>query len=123
MLNRLTHNRQPSTIILSTVNENYMQLKESQRISDYLCPGFNPGGFSPFDFQEETWEHIMQSHSGLVNAPTGCGKTFSVFLGAVIDFINENPENYKTKSSNHLRLLWITPLRALAKISAVPWGK
>ena len=50
-----------------------------------------------------------------MNAPTGCGKTFSVFLGALIDFINEFPDNYKTKSRNHLRLLWITPLRALAK--------
>ncbi len=51
----------------------------------------------------------------MVNAPTGCGKTFSVFLGAVIDFINHNPKNYKTKSKSNLRLLWITPLRALAK--------
>ena len=59
--------------------------------------------------------HIMQAHSGLVNAPTGCGKTFSVFIGAIIDFINEYPDDYQSKSRNHLRLLWITPLRALAK--------
>ena len=51
----------------------------------------------------------------MVNAPTGCGKTFSVFLGAVIDFINEHPENFKTKTKSNLQLLWITPLRALAK--------
>ena len=76
---------------------------------------FKSKGLQPFAFQEETWCHIMQSHSGLVNAPTGCGKTFSVFLGAIIQFINENPENYQSKSRNHLRLLWITPLRALAK--------
>jgi ATP-dependent Lhr-like helicase len=76
---------------------------------------FQSRGIIPFDFQEETWDHILQSSSGLVNAPTGCGKTFSVFLGALIQFINENPENYKTKSYNHLRLLWISPLRALAK--------
>jgi len=71
-------------------------------------------GLSPFAFQEETWQHIINKKSGLVNAPTGCGKTFSVFLGAVIDFINEHPKNYKTKSKNNLQLLWITPLRALA---------
>ncbi len=51
----------------------------------------------------------------MVNAPTGCGKTFSVFLGAVIDFINEHPKNYKSKAKSGLQLLWITPLRALAK--------
>ena len=70
---------------------------------------------SPFAFQEETWQHIIDKKSGLVNAPTGCGKTFSVFLGAVIDFINEHPKNFKTKTKNDLQLLWITPLRALAK--------
>ena len=71
--------------------------------------------FIPFEFQVETWQHIINNKSGLVNAPTGCGKTFSVFLGAVISFINEHPENYQTKNKNGLQLLWITPLRALAK--------
>ena len=33
----------------------------------------------PFAFQEEAWQHIINQSSGLVNAPTGCGKTFSVF--------------------------------------------
>ena len=71
--------------------------------------------FIPFEFQVETWQHIINNKSGLVKAPTGCGKTFSVFLGAVISFINEHPENYQTKNKNGLQLLWITPLRALAK--------
>ncbi|WP_317170716.1 ligase-associated DNA damage response DEXH box helicase [Paraflavitalea devenefica] len=72
-------------------------------------------GHRPFPFQEETWGHIIHGKSGLVNAPTGFGKTFSVFLGAVIDFINQHPNNYKTKSKNGLQLLWVTPLRALGK--------
>lgn len=69
----------------------------------------------PFTFQEETWQHIINGKSGLVNAPTGCGKTFSVFLGALIDFINKHPDNWQSKGNNGLQLLWITPLRALAK--------
>ncbi len=72
-------------------------------------------GYKAFAFQEETWQHIIDNKSGLVNAPTGTGKTFSVFLGALIQFINEHPTNFKTKSKNGLQLLWITPLRALAK--------
>jgi len=71
--------------------------------------------FIPFAFQEETWQHIIDKKSGLVNAPTGCGKTFSVFLGSIISFINDNPDDYKIKNKNGLQLLWITPLRALAK--------
>jgi len=69
----------------------------------------------PFSFQKQTWQHIVNGESGLVNAPTGCGKTFSVFLGALIDFINHHPDDYKTKKKNGLQLIWITPLRALAK--------
>lgn len=72
-------------------------------------------GYSPFAFQAETWEHIFQHHSGLVNAPTGCGKTFSVFLGAVIQFINQHPQTFRSSKKNGLQLLWVTPLRALAK--------
>ena len=71
--------------------------------------------FKPFAFQEETWQHINNGDSGLVNAPTGFGKTFSVFLGAVIRFINDHPKDYQTRKKNGLQLLWITPLRALGK--------
>lgn len=72
-------------------------------------------GRQPFAFQEEAWQYILEGRSGLVNAPTGCGKTFSVFLGAVIDFINRHPDDYRTRGGNGLQLLWISPLRALAK--------
>ncbi|MEO8768952.1 MAG: ligase-associated DNA damage response DEXH box helicase [Ferruginibacter sp.] len=69
----------------------------------------------PFLFQEQTWEQVLEFKSGLVNAPTGYGKTYSVFLGAVIQFINEYPDTYLSKKNNGLRLIWITPLRALGK--------
>jgi len=69
----------------------------------------------PFLFQEQSWQQIIDGESGLVNAPTGCGKTFSVFLGALIHFINQHPKNYQTIAKNGLQLIWITPLRALAK--------
>jgi len=72
-------------------------------------------GFQPFTYQEQTWQHIINSKSGLVNAPTGTGKTFSVFLGSIIQFINQHSSTYQTKSRNGLQLIWITPLRALAK--------
>ena len=68
----------------------------------------------PFHFQEQSWQHIINGESGLVNAPTGCGKTYSVFLGAVIDFINQHPRDYAKIKNIGLQLLWITPLRALA---------
>lgn len=72
-------------------------------------------GKTPFPFQMETWDRLSRNQSGIVNAPTGFGKTYSVFLGALIRFIQENPNDYLVKKNNGLRLLWITPLRALAK--------
>lgn len=71
--------------------------------------------YTPFRFQQEAWQHIINADNGVVNAPTGCGKTFSVFLGAIIQFINEHPDDFAKQKNNGLQLLWITPLRALAK--------
>ncbi|MFT3746671.1 MAG: ligase-associated DNA damage response DEXH box helicase [Agriterribacter sp.] len=80
-------------------------------VSDWL----EKKNFRAFSFQEEAWQYITEGKSGLVNAPTGFGKTFSVFLGSIITFINHHPQHYQTLSSNKLQLVWITPLRALAK--------
>ncbi|WP_143305032.1 ligase-associated DNA damage response DEXH box helicase [Chitinophaga vietnamensis] len=69
----------------------------------------------PFAFQEEAWNAYLEGKSGLVNAPTGFGKTFSLFLGVVIAWIDAHPKDYLKKKKNGLQLLWVTPLRALAK--------
>jgi ATP-dependent Lhr-like helicase len=71
--------------------------------------------FTPFAFQTEAWQKINKEESGLVNAPTGCGKTYAVFLGAVIKYINQHPKDFKKLKNNGLQLLWVTPLKALAK--------
>lgn len=67
-------------------------------------------GNAPFSFQRETWEKFSKGYSGMVIAPTGFGKTFSVFLAVVTDFLT-HPDQYKSG----LKLIWITPLRSLAK--------
>ncbi|TXE19746.1 ligase-associated DNA damage response DEXH box helicase [Psychroserpens burtonensis] len=67
-------------------------------------------GNVPFKFQEQTWAKYHNGYSGMVVAPTGFGKTFSVFLAVVIDYLNY-PEKYK----KGLKLLWVSPLRSLAK--------
>lgn len=88
--------------------------KPSNYGSTLINQWFEGNNMQPFDFQIATWNAIAAGQSGLVNAPTGCGKTFSVFIGALIQYIQENPETYQQSQHNGLRLLWITPLRALA---------
>ena len=69
----------------------------------------------PFKFQEEAWSYYAKGYSGLVNAPTGFGKTFSLFLATVIEGINLAEQKDKKKAKDRLQLIWITPLRSLAK--------
>jgi ATP-dependent helicase Lhr and Lhr-like helicase len=66
-----------------------------------------------FPFQQEMEEVYLGGYSGLLNAPTGSGKTFALFLPFLADYINKNPDTWDTRSNNGLMMLWITPLRAL----------
>ncbi|WP_454804221.1 ligase-associated DNA damage response DEXH box helicase [Mucilaginibacter phyllosphaerae] len=66
-----------------------------------------------FPFQKEMEEAYLSGFSGLLNAPTGSGKTFALFLPFLVDFINKYPDTYTTQKNNGLLMLWITPLRAL----------
>ncbi len=67
-------------------------------------------GISPFKFQIQTWQKFGNGYSGMVVAPTGFGKTYSVFLALISDFLN-HPEQYRSG----LKMIWITPLRSLSK--------
>lgn len=67
-------------------------------------------GNSPFKFQVDTWQKFENGYSGMVIAPTGFGKTFSVFLALLTHFLN-HPEQY----GKGLKMIWITPLRSLSK--------
>ncbi|MBB2148746.1 ligase-associated DNA damage response DEXH box helicase [Pedobacter gandavensis] len=80
----------------------------------------------PFKFQSDAWQYYAEGYSGLINAPTGFGKTFSLFLAVLIEELNEQEENNSKllakkgqekplKHQKGLRLIWITPLRSLAK--------
>ena len=56
----------------------------------------------------------LSGKSGLINAPTGSGKTYSLWIPILIRYINSLPKK-PVKRSTGLQILWITPLRALSK--------
>ncbi|QJD98312.1 ligase-associated DNA damage response DEXH box helicase [Mucilaginibacter robiniae] len=70
-------------------------------------------GWQQFPFQQEMQEAYLNGYSGLLNAPTGSGKTFALFLPFLAGYINQYPDTYQTRINNGLLMLWITPLRAL----------
>ncbi|WP_405330822.1 ligase-associated DNA damage response DEXH box helicase [Leeuwenhoekiella sp. LLG6367-2.1] len=74
---------------------------------------FKSQGWKPFPFQEESWDAFLAGKNGLLNAPTGSGKTYALWAGFVLDYIKNNPD-FKTKHKPGLKAIWITPLRALS---------
>jgi len=74
---------------------------------------FKNQGWKSFPFQKETWTAFLQGKNGLLNAPTGSGKTYALWIPIVLDYIKSNPD-YATKHQPGLKAIWITPLRALS---------
>ena len=73
---------------------------------------FAARGIAPFAFQREVWEHIAAGRSGLLHAATGAGKTLAVYFGLL------NRALTGEVGGGGLRLLWVTPMRALAADTA-----
>ncbi len=69
----------------------------------------NSRGWEPMSFQREAWKASSDGLDGIVNAPTGSGKTYSLLLPFLCQFTD-----YSTPVKG-LRLIWLTPIRALAK--------
>ncbi|MCH4822209.1 ligase-associated DNA damage response DEXH box helicase [Gramella lutea] len=74
---------------------------------------FAENDWKPFKFQKDTWTAYLQKKNGLLNAPTGSGKTYALWVPIVLDYIKKNPD-FKTKHKKGLKAVWITPLRALS---------
>ena len=66
-------------------------------------------GWTPAVFQREAWRAYLAGESGLIHAPTGTGKTLAAWLGPVIRLLKTGDT-----APSGLRILWITPMRALA---------
>jgi ATP-dependent Lhr-like helicase len=75
---------------------------------------FTERGWKPFPFQIDAWKAYLNGQNGLVNAPTGSGKTYSLMMPIILEFIRNHPD-YKKQKSNGLQAIWITPIRALSK--------
>jgi ATP-dependent Lhr-like helicase len=61
-----------------------------------------------FDFQEAMWRAYWSGESGLLNAGTGMGKTMAAWLGPLL-------ESGDDAGRPGIRVIWLTPLRALAR--------
>ncbi len=108
---------------------------------DRIEQWFASRGWTPFEFQRDVWRAYLQGESGLIHAATGTGKTYAAWMGPVAEALHEahaelaeaepavpnssrrlrtkkdepaRPSRLKRNTASKLRVLWITPLRALA---------
>lgn len=89
-----SHNHQPSRPEVLTAEEWFAQQ-----------------GWEVFDFQRQCWDAVADGRSGLLQAPTGSGKTYALFLSLHSDAYRASHADI---GSGKLKVLWITPLRALS---------
>jgi ATP-dependent Lhr-like helicase len=96
---------------------------------DRVVQWFAASGREPFAFQRETWAAYLAGRDGLIQAPTGAGKTLAAAIGPMIEWIDATSAVQELRSADRggvaarrassaaappLAILWITPLRALA---------
>ncbi len=85
-----------------------------KELFDIAQTWFQQQAWKPFAFQKESWTAFLQGKHGLLNAPTGSGKTYALWFPIVLNYIKNHPE-YQTKHKKGLKAIWITPLRALSQ--------
>jgi ATP-dependent Lhr-like helicase len=66
-------------------------------------------GWKVFPFQRAVWKAALAGQSGLLHANTGAGKTYAVWFAALLRGANRS-----RRSRSGVRVLWLTPMRALA---------
>ncbi|HWB02904.1 MAG TPA: ligase-associated DNA damage response DEXH box helicase [Verrucomicrobiales bacterium] len=81
-------------------------------VSSPITSWFRARGWRLLPFQRETWEAYARGESGLVHAPTGLGKTLAAWIGPIREELQSGTEE------RAMRVLWITPMRALATDTA-----
>ena len=74
---------------------------------------FSRQGWTPMAFQRECWQSYLAGESGLLQVPTGSGKTYAAVMGPIAELLAER--RTATQAPGRLHLLVITPLRALSR--------
>ena len=86
--------------------------EEINRNDQQLIPienWFKQQGWSASVFQKQSWNAYLNGASGLIQVPTGSGKTYAAIMGPIARILTD--EN----KQRGLRVLYLTPLRALSR--------
>ncbi|GIW73765.1 MAG: DNA ligase-associated DEXH box helicase [Phycisphaerales bacterium] len=73
---------------------------------------FDRQGWTPHAFQERAWRLHALGRSGLILVPTGSGKTYAAYMGALAELADAAQGG---SGGRGLGILYISPLRALSR--------
>jgi ATP-dependent Lhr-like helicase len=78
---------------------------------------FSQQGWTPMPFQRQAWHAYLTGESGLIQVPTGSGKTYAAVMGPIAELLAEAgwSPGQPGSTPRGLRLLYLTPLRALSR--------
>jgi ATP-dependent Lhr-like helicase len=68
------------------------QLRQADPISTLLAPieaWFSQQGWTPMAFQRQAWEAYLGGESGLIQVPTGSGKTYAAVMGPIAEMLQK----------------------------------
>jgi ATP-dependent Lhr-like helicase len=84
--------------------ESFINKNEIKNIEKF----FYKNGWEPLPYQIESWEAYLNGENGIIQVPTGCGKTYAALMGPLSKLKDS------TKQTG-LSILLITPLKALSR--------
>lgn len=82
-------------------------LPKPEPLVDLLAQWYRSRNWHMYDFQQACAAEVEKGKSGMLVAPTGSGKTLALGLPLIL-------HAQRRQNSSGLRILWITPLRALS---------
>ena len=69
---------------------------------------FVKNNWDPLPYQIESWEAYLNGKNGIIQVPTGCGKTYAALMGP-LSKLKDSTKRFG------ISILLITPLKALSR--------
>ena len=69
--------------------KNITQTNSISKIEEF----FYTNGWDPLPFQIESWEAFLNGENGIIQVPTGCGKTYAAIMGPCLLYTSPSPRD------------------------------
>ena len=93
---------------MKNITQNSEQNSKQNNLISKIKQFFFSNGWEPLPYQVESWKAFLNGENGIIQVPTGCGKTYAALMGPLSQI--EDPKNNKS-----VQILLITPLKALSR--------